>query len=96
MKPFLGLEDVEYNQIIKNTKLRKEIIDKVIIHNENFPGSSTKIKKVALMDSPPSFDNNEITDKGYVNQSSALEVRSHLVELLYDDSEEHDEVIIIR
>lgn len=48
------------------------------------------------MDSPPSFDNNEITDKGYVNQSSALEVRSHLVELLYDDLEEHDEVIIIR
>ena len=95
-KTFLGLEDVEYNQIIKNTKLRKEIIHKVIIHNQNFPGSSTKIKKVALMDSPPSFDNNEITDKGYVNQSSALEVRSHLVELLYDDSEEHDEVIIIR
>ncbi len=45
------------------------------------------------MDKPPSFDDNEITDKGYVNQSSALSARSALVEKIY--SEDEEEVIII-
>ena len=72
-----------------------EIIRKIILHNKNFPGSSTKIKKVILMETPPSFDDNEITDKGYVNQSSALEVRGNLVSLLYEGSENNDEVIVV-
>ena len=63
-------------------------------HNNAYPGSSTKVKKVLFMDKPPSFDDNEITDKGYVNQSSALAARSVLVEKLYND-EDLDEVIII-
>ena len=50
-----------------------------MVHNKNFPGSSTKIKKLILLSTPPSFDNNEITDKGYVNQSSALAARENLV-----------------
>ena len=37
------------------------------------------------MDKPPSFDDNEITDKGYINQSSALLARKDLVDKLYDD-----------
>ena len=94
-KNFLGIQNIEYKQVVNHPKLRKEIINKINIHNQNFPGSSTKIKKIALMNSPPSFDNNEITDKGYINQSSALESRSNLVDLLYDDNEVHDEVITI-
>ena len=66
-----------------------------MVHNKNFPGSSTKIKKLILMSTPPSFDNNEITDKGYVNQSSALAARENLVNKLYDDSSNDEEVIVI-
>ena len=44
---------------------------------------------------PPSFDNNEITDKGYVNQSSALAARADLVNKLYDNLKDSEEVIVI-
>jgi feruloyl-CoA synthase len=47
------------------------------------------------MDTPPSFDNNEITDKGYVNQSSALAARDNLVNKLYDKFNNSEEVIVI-
>ena len=47
------------------------------------------------MDTPPSFDNNEITDKGYVNQSSALVARDNLVNKLYDNLKDSEEVIVI-
>jgi len=94
-KKFIDNEELEYNEIIKHPLLRKEIVKKIILHNKNFPASSTKIKKVILMDTPPSFDNNEITDKGYVNQSSALAVRDNLVSLLYEESDGNDEVIFI-
>jgi feruloyl-CoA synthase len=94
-KKFIDNEELEYNEIIRHPLLIKEIIRKLIIHNKNFPGSSTRIKKVILMDTPPSFDDNEITDKGYVNQSSALAVRDNLVSLLYEESDDNDEVILI-
>ncbi len=94
-KNFTGNKELEYNDIVKHPLLREEIIRKIILHNKNFPGSSTKIKKVILMETPPSFDDNEITDKGYVNQSSALAIRDNLVSLLYEESENNDEVIVV-
>ena len=92
-KTFIG-EELEISQILKHPKLISEIKNKLKDHNNAYPGSSTKVKKVLFMDKPPSFDDNEITDKGYVNQSSALAARSVLVEKLYND-EDLDEVIII-
>ena len=94
-KKFIGNETLDYIEIVKHPLLRKEIIRKIILHNKNFPGSSTKIKKVILMETPPSFDDNEITDKGYVNQSSALAIRDNLVSLLYEELENNDEVIVV-
>ena len=93
-KKFLGKE-LEIKEIINHPLLREEIKKNIILHNKNFPGSSTKIKKLILMDTPPSFDNNEITDKGYVNQSSALVARDNLVNKLYDKFNNSEEVIVI-
>jgi feruloyl-CoA synthase len=46
-------------------------------------GSSTHIARVMLMETPPSIDAGEITDKGTINQRAVLERRSALVEELY-------------
>ena len=94
-KKFIGIEELEYKKIINHTILRKEIIRKITLHNKKFSGSSTKIKKVILMTTPASFDDNEITDKGYINQSASLVARDNLVTILYDESESHDEVIVV-
>ena len=93
-KKFLG-QELEVKEIINHPLLREEIKRNIVIHNKNFPGSSTKIKKLILMHIPPSFDNNEITDKGYVNQSSALASRAGLVNKLYDNLNNSEEVIVI-
>lgn len=52
-------------------------------HNINFPGSSTRIMRALLLDSPPSIDDSEVTDKGYINQSGVLKKRADLVKRLY-------------
>jgi feruloyl-CoA synthase len=51
--------------------------------NAECKGSSMRVKRVLLMDEPPSVDGHEITDKGYINQRATLERRKALVERLY-------------
>jgi feruloyl-CoA synthase len=51
--------------------------------NKESRGSSMQVKRVILMEEPPSVDGHEITDKGYINQRATLERRKTLVERLY-------------
>ena len=48
-------------------------------------GGAGTIERVALLDTPPSLDAGEITDKGYVNQAAALRHRDGDVQRLYAD-----------
>lgn len=65
-------------------------------HNVNFPGSSTRIVRVQLLDSPPSIDDNEITDKGYINQSGVLKKRANAVKRLYDCTVSTDDCLVMK
>jgi len=47
-------------------------------------GSSTLIRKLVLMERPPSPDEGEITDKGSVNQRKVLALRAETVTALYE------------
>lgn len=46
-------------------------------------GSSTKITRAVLLDTPLSIDRGEVTDKGSINQRAVLENRSALIETIY-------------
>jgi feruloyl-CoA synthase len=46
-------------------------------------GSSTRIARAILLDTPLSIDRGEVTDKGSINQRAVLEHRSQLVDALY-------------
>jgi len=46
-------------------------------------GSSTRITRAVLLDTPLSIDRAEVTDKGSINQRAVLEHRSQLVDALY-------------
>ncbi|PJG54959.1 feruloyl-CoA synthase [Bradyrhizobium forestalis] len=46
-------------------------------------GSSTRIARAILMDTPLSIDKGEVTDKGSINQRAVLEHRGELIEELY-------------
>ncbi len=48
-------------------------------------GSSTRITRAVLLDTPLSIDRGEVTDKGSINQRAVLEHRAALVEALYSE-----------
>jgi feruloyl-CoA synthase len=48
-------------------------------------GSAGRIERLLLLDTPPSLDAGEITDKGYLNQRRCLECRAEAVARLYAD-----------
>jgi feruloyl-CoA synthase len=49
-------------------------------------GSSTRITRAALLDTPLSIDKGEVTDKGSINQRAVLEHRAGLIDQLYSPS----------
>jgi feruloyl-CoA synthase len=46
-------------------------------------GSSTKVTRAILIDTPLSIDRGEVTDKGSINQRAVLDHRSRLIDELY-------------
>ncbi len=81
-------------ELVQNSFILENIIKKLKIHNSKNKSSSLSIKKIILLSSLPDFDDNEITDKGYVNQSATLTSRKNLVDRIYD-KENYIEVINI-
>ena len=49
-------------------------------------GSSNRIMRAMLLDTPPSLDIGEATDKGSINQRMVLKHRAALVDELYADA----------
>jgi feruloyl-CoA synthase len=50
---------------------------------ETSTGSSTRIARATLLDTPLSIDRGEVTDKGSINQRAVLDHRSRLIDELY-------------
>ena len=46
-------------------------------------GSSTRIARAVLLDTPVSIDRGEVTDKGSINQRAVLDARAGLIDQLY-------------
>jgi feruloyl-CoA synthase len=49
-------------------------------------GSSTRIARAMVLETPPAIDASEVTDKGSINQRAVLQTRAALVEELYAES----------
>jgi feruloyl-CoA synthase len=58
------------------------------------PGISTHVRRAVLLDSPPSLEAREITDKGTLNQVAVLKNRAAKVEQLYREPLQ-DEVLAV-
>jgi feruloyl-CoA synthase len=53
-------------------------------------GSAARVERLLLLETPPSLDAGEITDKGYLNQRRCLECRAAEVARLYSDPPDED------
>jgi feruloyl-CoA synthase len=63
--------------------LRAELLARLRAHAAANTGSSTRIERAIILDTPPSLDAGEITDKGSINQRNVLATRASLIQVLY-------------
>ncbi|HUB04615.1 MAG TPA: feruloyl-CoA synthase [Solirubrobacteraceae bacterium] len=64
--------------------LREHLAQALVKLNQD-SGSASRVERLLLLDTPPSLDAGEITDKGYLNQRRCLECRADEVARLYAD-----------
>jgi feruloyl-CoA synthase len=70
-------------ELIRREPVRARLRDGLAEHNAGNTASSRRITRALILDTPPSIDANEITDKGYINQRAVLDNRAALVEKLH-------------
>ena len=69
--------------VLADPRVRGAISDRLLAYNAVSVGSSTVIRCATLLDTPPSIDAMEITDKGSINQRAVLGHRAAVVDALY-------------
>ena len=80
-----GTDTLSDRQVIAHPDVREAIASKLRDFGSSNTASSMRIARAILLDEPPSTEENEITDKGYVNQRRVLERRAELVDRIYTD-----------
>ena len=71
--------------LLDDPAVRTALENALNAHNEAHPESSARIARFAFLAQPPSAEAHEVSDKGTVNQSLALERRASDVAHLYAD-----------
>lgn len=82
-KQFPECAEMSNSDICRHEALKAFIAQGIQQYNSRFPGSSTRIARVMLLDSPPNVDTGEITDKGHINQRAVLQLRESAMQRLY-------------
>ena len=75
------LPNAELNELVRNPSVHAAI--RLGLSRLASGGSSTRVARAILLDTPPTMAKGEITDKGYINQRAVLTNRSEWVEMLY-------------
>jgi feruloyl-CoA synthase len=93
-RQLLGDPDGTLEALVEHPRILAHLRRGLEAHNTEHPASSTRITRALLMAEPPSIDQGEITDKGYINQRATLENRRELVEGLYGEAKQADTVLL--
>jgi feruloyl-CoA synthase len=84
-RAFTGLPDAGFAQLAEHAGLRQTLTERLRDHNDRHPASSLCIRRLFLLEEPPSVERFETNDKGYINQRKVLDNRSDCVTALYQD-----------
>lgn len=93
-RDLIGAPDATMAELIASPQVRDAVRARLAAHNRQSTGSSKRIAHVLLLEQPASMDAGEITDKGYLNQRRVLDLRSALVDRLYQTPTD-DSVILV-
>jgi feruloyl-CoA synthase len=88
INPALPSGDITVNA--RDPKVREAFRQRFAAFASASTGSSMRIARALLIDSPLSIDHGEVTDKGSINQRAVLEHRSRLVDMLYSPTPDAD------
>ncbi len=66
-----------------DAKIRQAFAERLARFAANATGSSNRIRRAVLIDTPLSIDRGEVTDKGSINQRAMLEHRADVIEGIY-------------
>src|SRR5204862_581242 len=83
INPTLPLDDLSI--VAADALVRAAFRERLTKFLATATGSSTRITRAVLLDTPLSIDRGEVTDKGSINQRAVLEHRSGLIETLYSN-----------
>ncbi|OQW54576.1 MAG: feruloyl-CoA synthase [Proteobacteria bacterium SG_bin9] len=92
INPALAAGDLK--AIAADPAVRKAFRDRLAQFVRTATGSSTRIRRAILLNTPLSIDAGEITDKGSVNQRAVLEHRAAVVESLYFAAPVEEAIVI--
>ena len=81
INPTLPLDDLAATA--SDPLIRSAFRERLIKFLASATGSSTKVTRAVLLDTPLSIDRGEVTDKGSINQRAVLDHRAALIEELY-------------
>ena len=74
-----------------HTAVRDYFKDLLLRVNKTATGSANRVAWIRLLETLPSIDHGEVTDKGSINQRAVLARRADLVEELYS----HQDTFVI-
>lgn len=77
--------DVPIASILAHPKVRAAFHERLVSFGRLSTGGTTRIDRALLLDTAPSIEAQEITDKGTINQKAVLRNRATLVEEIYMD-----------
>jgi len=76
-------EQAPVEAVVAHPAVRQRVLEGLRAMHAVSSGSSTYADRALFLTTPPSVDDGEITDKGYINQSAVLGKREHCVDELY-------------
>ena len=76
-------KDASAADIVEHEGVRREFRFMLDGFARQATGSSNRVVRAILLDTPPSLDVGEATDKGSINQRMVLKARAALVDELY-------------
>ena len=75
--------DAPVSELAADSGVLREFRLRLVDFANESTGISTCVERLVLLDTPPSIDAHEITDKGTINQKAVLQFRAALVQELY-------------
>ncbi|MEO0450794.1 MAG: feruloyl-CoA synthase [Pseudomonadota bacterium] len=78
--------DLPLAELIDHPKVIDAVRDGLAAHNAAHPNAANRIARIILQPTPPQADAGEITEKGYINQNKAQQLRANDVSKLYANS----------